>query len=167
MKWGGFQPFSSRPLIAATYVAGTFLDDDRRSIQIVEDAPRLHRNDPLFANNYACALARRGRLEEAERTLRSIDPSNLSESDRLSLLATRGLIRLRAGQLDEGREYYKEAMRGFGSIREPQHVAVAAYFWASEEKRMGTELAPTFIEEAKALLHRVGLLELEDLAKKL
>jgi len=44
---------------------------------------------------------------------------------------------------------------------------MAAYFWAVEEKRIGSPHAASRIKDAKRRINRFGMFELENLAERL
>jgi tetratricopeptide (TPR) repeat protein len=166
-QWARFQPFSSRPLIQATFLATLCLDDNVAAIDIVRRALPAHRKNPLLMNNLAFAYARLGDVKAASEALQSVDTRVLSGRDQLVLSATRGLICFRSGQPEGGRELYRDSIRGFEGIEERSAAAVAAYFWAFEERRVGSVEAPTRIADAKTRIRRAGVFELEEAAKAL
>ena len=74
--------------------------------------------DFLLRNNLVVALARAGRIEEAESESARIRGSQLGIKERITWLATSGLIGIRSGAIDRGREYYLEAMKEAAAARE-------------------------------------------------
>jgi hypothetical protein len=59
------------------------------------------------------------------------------------------------------------AVKGFERIKRPRSAAIAAYFWAAEEKRIGSSEAESRIKDAKNRIDRFNVFELEKWAKKL
>ena len=165
-KWARFQFLSSRPIIHSTFVASCILGDDLGAVKIFEGALPAQKDDALAMNNYAFALARIGRTNEAAETLeRCINKA--SAEVRLAIGATTGLICFREGNIEGGRRLYNDAVGGFERLGYYHFAAIAKYYWAVEEKRIGSENAKARIEEAKRAIEQQNVFELEDLAKKL
>lgn len=166
-KWSRFQFLSSRPLILSTFLSSCMLNDDLGAVNIFNNALPAQRENHLAINNYAFALAKIGRTEEAKKVLDAVDMREASTEEKLIITATRGLICFREGHAEEGRELYASAVRGFEAIRNSRVVAIATYYWAVEEKRINSENAESKIKEAKKGIERYKVFEFEDLAKKL
>jgi tetratricopeptide (TPR) repeat protein len=165
-KWGRFQFLSSRPIIHSTFIASCVLGDDLGAIKIFEEALPAQKDEALAMNNYAFALGRIGRTREAADTLQQCI-SKASPEVRLAICATTGLICFREGNIEGGRRLYKEAVGGLEQLKYHNSAAIAKYFWAVEEKRIGSEDANARIEEAKKAIEQQNVFALEDLAKKL
>lgn len=166
-KWVTFQPFSSHPLVLATYLSSVCLNDDQRSVDIINRVPLANRNNPLLINNLAFAYARLGQVKEALNVLRKIDEAYLVDRERLIVKATQGLILFRQGHMTEGRNYYSDTIRGFDKLNDPKAAASAAFFWACEEKRISSDTATGCIEEAKRRIKRAGVWDLEESINKM
>lgn len=164
-QWARFQPFSSRPLILATFLSSVSLENDAHTIEIVFNAAPAHRNSPLLMNNLAFALARQGKLEQASAALATIDIKNAQQRELLTLAATQGLIYFRMGLSDKGRELYRKAVLGFDSLQESQAATIASFYWAVEEKRIKSNDANERIVDAKKRLEKAPVPELENVAK--
>jgi tetratricopeptide (TPR) repeat protein len=165
-KWSRFQFLSSRPLILSTFLS-TRLNDDLGAVNIFNNAFPAQRENPLAINNYAFALARIGRIDEAKKALDSAVVHEATTGEKLTIIATLGLICFREGHIEKGRELYASAVQGFKAIRNSRSAAIATYHWAVEEKRANSENAKSKIEEAKKVIERYKVFEFEDLAKKL
>ena len=166
-KWGAFQPFSSHPLVMATYLSSVCLNDDQRAIDLVNRVPHANRNNPLLINNLAFAYARQGQVDEAVKVLREINVISLIDRERLIIQATQGLILFRQGHIAEGRSGYCETVRGFDKLNDSKAAASAAFFWACEEKRIASDTAPECIGEAKRRIKRAGVYDLEEAVSKM
>ena len=167
--WGRFQQLSSRPLIFSSYLASVCLNDDTEARRILNNALPAQQKDPVILNNYACCLARSGNVPAAIQALRKAYRCILSERDELILRATQGLISFRTGdvEIEKGRKLYSMAVRGFERTNDFRSAAVATYFWAVEEKRIGSPQASSLVKDAKKRISRFSVFELEDLVKKL
>ena len=165
-KWGRFQAMSPHPIILSTSISSSLLDDDLGAIEIFDNAFPSQRNSPLAINNYAFALARIGRTEEARNKL-SQGISDASREEVFTITATNGLVCFREGDIEGGRILYDNAVKGFEILQNYRSAAVATYFWAAEEKRVKSQGAEAKIKEAKKRIEQRNVFEYEDLVKKL
>ena len=125
------------------------------------------RDDFLFTNNYAFSLVNSGQLEDGRKQLATINVNSLSRRENLTLRATNGLVFFRTGEAEKGRKLYSMAIDGFAQSNDAADAALAAYFLALEEKRIGSEVAKSTIDEAKARIAKLKIPPLDFLAKKL
>jgi hypothetical protein len=165
--WARFQQLSSRPVIQGAFIASTFLEDDKKAISILTSSMPAQRDDFLFTNNYAFSLVNSGQLEAGIKQLATINVNSLSRREKLTLLATNGFVFFRTGEVEKGRKLYSMAIDGFAQTNDAADTALAAYFLACEEKRIGSEFAKSTIDEAKARIAKLKLPPLDFLAKKL
>ena len=145
----------------------TLLNDDLGAINIYNNALPAQSASPLAINNYAFALARIGRTDEAKKALNTALRYEPSREEKLVITATFGLICFREGYVEEGRTFYTDAGRGFELIKDFRSAAIATYYWAVEEKRINSQNAESKIKEAKREIERHNVFEFIDLAKKL
>ena len=143
------------------------LDDDKEALRILDTSLPAQRNDPLIINNYACSLARSGDVAAAIEALDKVKFPDLEDWQKLTLAATQGLIYFRTDNIEQGRESYSLAIRGFEKINDNRSAAIAAYYLAFEEKRIQSPYVSKRVKEAKSRIIRFNVFEIEDLAKKL
>jgi tetratricopeptide (TPR) repeat protein len=166
-QWCRYQPLSSSPFIFSSYVASVCLDDDAEGLRILKTAFKLHRTDPDFMNNYICCLAKTGDFPGAIESFQNLNLHNLTDSQKFTLMATHGLICFRADNAEKGRELYSKAITGFERINQQHSSAIAAYYWASEEKRILSPYKDARIKDAKTRVERFHVFELANQIKKL
>lgn len=166
-KWIRYQPFSARPLVFATFLASVCLDDDRRAIQLADNAAPAAKHDPLILNNMAFAYARQNNINAATNHLSQIKASDVSQREALCIMATHGLIHFRSNNDIDGRELYRKSIIGYEALSDYRSAAIAAYFWACEEKRISSSESPIRIADAKRRIRNTSVFELEDAAEKL
>ena len=166
-KWIRFEPFSARPLVMATFLASTCLDDDKHAIEISTNALPANRSDPVLLNNRAFSYARLGDLSAASNALNQINLNECMDNNILMITATHGLLRFRSGKTEEGRDFYRTAVQGFERLADLRSTAIATFFWATEEKRIQSSEAPTLIADAKKKIKNAGVFELENAVQKL
>jgi tetratricopeptide (TPR) repeat protein len=156
LRWIDDQPFSTRPVILATYLSSTILEDYAASIDILEKALGINPGNPVLINNLAFAQANLGNLEDAMTTLNSIKDRPVPELYAVPLLATEGLIQMRMKQFDKGRSLYRDALDRASRVSIPRYRVGAAIHLALEEAIGRTSEAPgalKFAEKAAADLH--------------
>ena len=159
-EWYSFQPFTSRPAVLASYIAGVCLDDHPAAIRVLERARQGSPHDFMLLNNLAFSYASLDRLEEANARLSGICDHDLKERDRYILKATCGLVKFRGGSVVEGREYYEQAISGFRRIGDKRALAAAAVFLAREEVRLRSSVAGEAANTALRLAERSEAREL-------
>ncbi|WP_337287557.1 hypothetical protein [Candidatus Methylomirabilis sp.] len=160
-EWFQFQPFTTRPAIMASYIAAVCLQNDHEAIAIIEKAKATSLENFYLNNNHAFSLASLGRLTESEKVITRIDESNLTERERNTFAATKGLIEFRRGNASEGRDLYKKAIAGFKNINQYHLAAIATFFLAREENLIQSSLADDAIKAAKGLVDKYDVKELK------
>jgi len=160
-KWGCFQPFSSMPLILASYIASVCLDDDKKNISIIQKSLPIHRQNHTLMNNLSFSLIRVGQLDAAKKILDSILQKNLNDHEKYVISATQGLHFFRSGNAKMGQECYKNAIRGFEKTKDFKSAAIASYYWALEEKRLRSSCATERISDAKKRILKFNVIELQ------
>jgi tetratricopeptide (TPR) repeat protein len=166
-KWAKFQPFSSRPLISASFIASACLNDDAQAISIIESSANTHRKNSMLINNLAFCYARQNNIEQATEALSNLCFANLNDCEKFTIEATRGLIYFRSGEIEKGRELYRNSINSFEKIKEINSAAIGTYFWALEEKRLGSKEATERIIDAKKKIKKSSIFELFDLVDAL
>ena len=166
-NWCSYEPLSSMPFIFASYIASLCFDNDVEALTILKNVLPLYRTDPDFMNNYICSLARTGDLEPAMKNFVNLDISNLTDPQRFTLTATQGLLCFRTDNAEKGRELYLQAIRGFELMNQHKSAAIAAYYWAFEEKRILSPYKDKRIKDAKSRVERLHVVELTNSIKKL
>lgn len=134
LEWLRDQPFSTRPVMLASYLALSVLEDYRYGEQITRIGLRANPTDATLLNNMAFVCASSGRLAEAEELFKSIKAEDIREvTQGMTIIATAGLIAFRRGSTEEGRALYRQAMDLAKGQQYRKHRAVAAIYLAREE----------------------------------
>jgi len=140
--WLYDQPFSARPAIQGSYIAGIAVEDYVESARIAECGLLANPRDPTLLNNLAFALANQeNRIDEAERVFSGINVAELHSHMQVAWHATNGLIMYRKGYPDKGREYYNRAIKMASDLKDKSLKARAAIYLAREEKLCRSSLA--------------------------
>lgn len=161
-RWMYFQPMSIDPVIQASFLSSTCLNNDAETVNIIEGIPKTMRNNALVLNNYAFSLIKTERINEAEKVLNSIKDDELTEVDRLVLTATLGLLAFRRNQITIGESLYQKAIDGFSILNEPRRAILARFFFALEKKRVSSPDFISFGEDVKKRIKTNEIFFLED-----
>jgi tetratricopeptide (TPR) repeat protein len=159
-RWLCDEPYASRPAVLAGFVASAILDQYDLALSIERRALKASPSDNTLLNNVAVNLARTGRVEDAEAAFNRIDVAKIDADDRAPLVATRGLIEFRKGNVELGRSLYRTAIDDFISRDQLKRKALALLYLASEEIDAKTDRAVPAFNEAQ---HAVQAYSGEDL----
>lgn len=132
-KWHEVEPFSSTPLILGTHLAASCLLDYSKALELATLGLRANPENFTLANNFAYAAARVGKVAEAEKVLSRIEPSQLSDRQRVVYSATSGLVAFRKGMANDGRRLYRDAIASDAARKDPTILASALLNFAMEE----------------------------------
>lgn len=166
-QWANFQPLSSGPIIQASYIALTCLNKSDEAIKMFNDAPPIVQTNFVVKNNYIVALLSQNRVKDAFAIFNSIKHNDCSNIDKLTYTATMGMFYYRSNQPEIGASSYMNAIDGFDVMAEHGMAAVAAYYFAAEEKRIGSNKVKSRINDAKKRVKRYGVFTLDDRIKQL
>jgi tetratricopeptide (TPR) repeat protein len=144
--WFADQRFSVAAAAFGSYAASVGLGDYRRGLEFAELGLEANPHDHLMLNNVAFCAASLGDYVKAEVALGKV-PASAFDSDGV-LLATKGLVEFRKGNIDSGREFYNRSIEFFRSERLPKSVALACIFLAREELEAETDAASSVVESA-------------------
>jgi tetratricopeptide (TPR) repeat protein len=139
-NWLNDQSFSPIPAALASYVASSALKDFPRAKDVALSGLRANPQNPWLLNNLAFAQANLGSLDEAWTSVSEIKATD--DTTKVLRLATQGLIRFRAGDIEAGRRYYRDALEAAKRAALARLYAKAAIFFALEETRIQSEFAP-------------------------
>jgi len=143
VSWFEDQPFSRGPATHASYVAAVCLEEFEESAGAAKRGLIANPEDFTLHNNAAFALASLGRVKEATEHVERIRSHDLDDSQKVVLLATRGLIAYRSGRPEEGSDLYRRSMELAESVHNDQLLAYALLFNAREAIRASTRDAAT------------------------
>lgn len=146
-KWIEEEPFSNNAYRAATSAA--LVDENHAVTEKIANAGLCFnpRSPHLYAS-LAYAVACMERLDEAEKYLNLASQYNEDDILACVLQADKGLIAMRRGQIDLGRDLYKESIQAFSKKTAFELEIVARAYLAREAARANIEDAPALIAEA-------------------
>ncbi|MDQ6613354.1 MAG: hypothetical protein M3083_00935 [Actinomycetota bacterium] len=163
IRWIDDQPFDTQAATTASYIAAVGLEDWDTSVIAAEMGLRAKPHDPLLTNNLAYALVERGDLTRAAEYL-TIDRVRAAEkAERVALDATRGLLKFRLGNRDEGRALYGKAIEFARRSGEADAEAMARSMLIREELRHGgvtqIEALIAALDKVRGDVHDAGVLQ--------
>ena len=120
IKWFLDVPFSKRPIILGSYIAGSLLKDKEASILLCKVGLQANPYDPTLLNNITYELATTNNLIEANKyinQIKEIDISSLPNESKVTIQATLGLVALRNKEFEIGKKLYQIAIENSKIIK--------------------------------------------------
>jgi Tfp pilus assembly protein PilF len=111
IKWLLDEPFASRSARFSTYLASTFIDDFKVSVDISLFSLQIDPNNFDLLNNLAYSLCRMDRVEEAKVVLDKMFYLQTTDKEKIIYDATLGLYNYRIGNVGEAKSSYKSALK--------------------------------------------------------
>ena len=111
LNWLYDEPFSSHPAQVGSYIGVSMTSDPKFAEASAKAGLTADPRDASLRNNLAIALAYQGKTLEAITEFRKIELPLPSDYPAYVYLATTGLLRFRAGDVEGGRKMYEKAER--------------------------------------------------------
>ena len=119
------------PYVALSTILIDVIGDTERALELLSRGLKKHPESIPLINNYAYALVMEDKLVEARRVLDKVKDENY-----VFLNATRGLLLIREGNINEGRRYYNKAMELAKStdknlmalVNQKKHLELGRYY---------------------------------------
>ncbi len=149
-RWARDEAFSVRPAATGSYIALCVLNNVSLAETFIRKGVVSNPRDPMLLNNEAVCLALRGKISEAHDALSEcmkVIGSRSGEDFSAVVVATAGLIELRSGNIELGRELYCKSIESFKTKNENVRAAVCALFWAREEISIDLDKAELVIKD--------------------
>lgn len=113
IKWFLDMPFSKRPILLASHIAGTLLDDKEAAILLCQVGLQANPQDPSLLNNmvyYSASADNFHELDSYIHKMMSVNFKELTEDKKITYFATLGLVALKKGDVELGKNLYKRAI---------------------------------------------------------
>lgn len=120
IKWFLDMPYSKRPVLLGSYIAGSLLQDKHAAIILCEVGLQANPHDPTLLNNMVYSLAGsdiNDKLDYYVRQMIEIDIHSLPNESKIIYQATLGLVALKRGETEFGVNLYKQAILNATNIR--------------------------------------------------
>jgi len=158
-QWLRDEPFSSRPAAFGSWAALIVEGNFEKAVAFSEAGLAVHHLHPMLLNNLAVAFADLGRVDRASNELNKIQGYALDPRTLTAVTATRGLLCFRAGQVERGRNLYRDAVEL--ALRHGDRLAAtfALLHLAREELARDEQAAGRILEETSEQIQRLSVLE--------
>jgi tetratricopeptide (TPR) repeat protein len=144
--WQEEQPFSSRPALFGSYLAGIAMNQHELAEEFARVGLRANPGNFMLRNNLVFSLAKQNKGEDALIEFNKIHRPTADETDTLGVWhATRGLVYFRLGNVDEGRASY---MRALDVLRDDERKILGSLYWAMEEVELKSNARKDVVERA-------------------
>lgn len=136
--WQNDEPYSTRPIRLASYIASTFLKNNSAAIKLIEKGLSINPNDLTLLNNLVYNLAKEDQIEKAlkifEGTLKKHLPVEL-DKNRIAITATAGLLCYKKNLPEEGKSLYLKAIELAKKLKNEYYLSLATANYLREEIR--------------------------------
>jgi uncharacterized protein HemY len=139
LLWLKDEPYSTRPIRQASYVASIFLNKNKESINILRDGLKINPNDLELNNNLIYFLVKDDKIIEAEKIFNQSLKNKLnssSENSNLIFTATAGLLSYRTGDQEKGEMLYQKSIQSARNAKNEYLTALATVNYVKEEIRI-------------------------------
>ncbi|WP_297337352.1 hypothetical protein [Algoriphagus sp.] len=132
IKWFLDMPFSKRPALLGSYIAGSLLNDKKAAIILCQVGLQANPYDPTLLNNLVYNLAtsdNQQMLDAYVPQMMEIDINGLPNESKVTFQATLGLVSLKRGDTELGMKMYKVAIQNATNIRNDylKNLAIANF----------------------------------------
>jgi tetratricopeptide (TPR) repeat protein len=120
IKWFLDMPFSKRPALMGSYIAGSLLKDKKAAIIFCQVGLQANPCDPTLLNNMVYNLATSNNdqlLDNYVNQMMDVDVKDLPNESKITFQATLGLVALRKGDIETGMNLYKLAIQNATNIK--------------------------------------------------
>ena len=167
LQWINDQPFSSRPVHMASYIAACIFENFAESERITKFGLVANPSDPGCFISLAFCYANTNRTKEAAEELAKIKPSDIEGWVDAAVDANFGLIAFREGRVQEGRRRYAESVRKAKLLPERNTEVSALTNWALEEIVLKDSQSARLLDDAAKLMTKESSADLKVLLKRL
>jgi Tfp pilus assembly protein PilF len=152
-----------------SYAYCEYMEDYEKAISLINDNKSNFQNDIYILNNLAYAYLMNNNVERAKNILQTVADIN----DNVYLIATRGLLEIKEGNIARGRELYNNAMNLAGNerlriqIQQKKDLELAKYFLSKGQSRDANNFLQKVItskggtsvykDQCRRLLNRISL----------
>ena len=120
IKWFLDVPFSKRPVLLSSHIAGSLLKDKDAAILLCEVGLQANPDDPSLLNNIVYNIYTSDNLSKATKYLnriKEIDIASLPNESKITFQATLGLVALRNREMEKGKKLYELAILNSEKIK--------------------------------------------------
>lgn len=130
--WFADEAFSSRPAELGSYAASLGLENFMRAEHFSRIGLIANPDDLTLINNLAYSLANQNKLNDAAKIIQNAPRISNNDAEEIALKATEGLIYIRKGEIEKGKEFYLAAISRAWQTKKLEHYAFASINFARE-----------------------------------
>lgn len=126
--WIAMEPYSTRTILYAYNISANYLDDYTQGEDILSEAIKTHKTNPVLLNDYAYTLALNGKQDEASKVInkaRAEDSENPLITG-ICITATKGMIAFRHNNVELGNKLYMQAIEKSAEITSNPNINYSA-----------------------------------------
>lgn len=157
-NWLNDEPFSSLPAAHGSFVNCVFTRSFERALAFAERGLVSNPDDDLLLNNRTFALIMAGKLDDARKYLPALGMVQPNNSRAIFDLALHGLFNFKSHKVDDGRQFYAEAIKR-SLPHYPALYASALAHWLENEVLSGQTTYEEFQKIAMAIDERLSKLK--------
>lgn len=132
-RWFTDQPFSLDAARDFIFTSGVLRGDYKSAVDVGNVALRLHPNEHSLINAQMYAAAMAGNLPLADQLIARLDAYRHNEEVVPFILAGRGLLAFRRGDVELGRKEYNAAIEFATKRKRHELVVNAVFYWLEQE----------------------------------
>lgn len=137
VNWILDQPFTQEPVTFASYLAGAIIDNNEKAIEICNFGLKANPKEFGLLNNKAYSLAVSEKVVAAEETFKQIEVNKLKENQKVTYLATKGLIYFMKDDPISGDNFYNEAIQKAEELKNNKLITLSKLFKMRAENLCG------------------------------
>lgn len=154
IKWFLDMPFSKRPVLLGSYVAGSLLEDKNAAIILCQVGLQANPHDPTLLNNMVYNLATSNKTELLDhyvRQMMDVDIKSLPNESKITYQATLGLVALKRGEVKLGVDLYEQAIQNASNIRNDYLKNLAITNFAKELINMNLPEKDIYVNKVRKM----------------
>jgi hypothetical protein len=118
IQWFIDQPFSREPAVFGSFIASSILERYDDAIKIARYGLKATPGDFTIMNNLAYAHLKKNEITLAQIVIQKINSNGLNDREKVTYLATKGLLMYKLGLVELGEQLYNEASQLADKIKD-------------------------------------------------
>lgn len=152
IKWFLDMPFSKRPALLGSYIAGSILQDKNAAIILCQVGLQANPNDPTLLNNMVYNIATSENNEMLDMyvdRMTDINVNDLPNESKITFQATLGLVSLKRGDIELGMNLYEKAIQNASNLKNNYLKNLAIANFAKELINLDRPEQAIYIDKVK------------------
>lgn len=162
-KWFLDLPFSSRPIKLGYHISGTIMKDSKTAIDLLKLGFLSHPKDPFIINNLSYQFALVNNLKDAEKFVNLQDIEYSDDIEKICIIATKGLIFFRKGDVLRGRQLYHYVLEKTLNLPSKEYYWLAYLNLLREELLINSDLVSNLSNGLKGIPDKTSYIQVNQL----